>query len=143
MIHYFQQIEWYFEEINGNKYSTLVPTNESKEIINFFEELCNKIRDLIRSITKNSYDYDDNYMKIKSNSDDDLPLNKKIEISIMTIAVIAVNHENNKYYPQVFLDERCINYKCYILIELMFLKVLVLIKQVNQKSLMIVTIGIF
>ena len=33
-------------------------------------------------------------------------------------------------------------YKCYILIELTFLKVLVLIKQVNQKSVIFLTIGI-
>ena len=44
-------------------------------------------------------------MKIKFNSDDELPLNKTIEIPIMTIVVRAVFHENNKNYPQVFLDE--------------------------------------
>ena len=38
-------------------------------------------------------------MKIKFNSDDRLPPNKMIEISIMTIVVRAVFHENNKYYP--------------------------------------------
>ena len=38
----------YFEEIDGNKYLTLVPTNESKEKINKYVELCRiKIRDLI------------------------------------------------------------------------------------------------
>ena len=47
----------YFEEINKDKYLTLVPTNESKEIIKEYEELWSKIRDLIRSITKNSDDY--------------------------------------------------------------------------------------
>ena len=40
-------------------------------------------------------------MKIKLNSDDELPLNKKIELPGMTIAVRA----NKKYYPQVLLDE--------------------------------------
>ena len=29
----------YFEEINKNKYLTLVPTNESKEIIKKYKEL--------------------------------------------------------------------------------------------------------
>ena len=64
-----------------------------------------KMRYLIRSITKNSDDYDEKYMKIKFNSDDGLPLNKTIEIPTITIVVRAVFHENNKYYPQVFLDE--------------------------------------
>ena len=45
------------------------------------------------------------YIKIKFNSDDELLLNKTIEIPIMTIVVRAVFHGNNKYYSQVFLDE--------------------------------------
>ena len=44
-------------------------------------------------------------MKIKSNLDDELPLNKSIEIPSMIIVVRAIFHENNKYYPQVFLNE--------------------------------------
>ena len=43
-------------------------------------------------------------MKIKFDSDDNLPINKMIEIPIVTIAVRAVFHEN-KCYPQAFLDE--------------------------------------
>ena len=64
-----------------------------------------KIRDLIRSKTKNSHDYNEKYLKIKFNSDDELPLNKMIEIPTIVIVVRAVFHENNKYSPQVFLDE--------------------------------------
>ena len=95
----------YFEEINKSKYLTLVPTNETKEKIKKYEELWSKIRYLIRSRTKNSEDYDENYMKIKFNSDDELPLNKTIEIPVMIIVVRASFHENKKYYPQVFLEE--------------------------------------
>ena len=39
-------------------------------------------------------------MKIKLNSDDELPLNKTIEIPSMIIVVRAIFHENNKYYSQ-------------------------------------------
>ena len=49
----------YFEEINKNKYLTLVSTNESKEKIKKYEELWSKIRDIIRSLTKNLDDYDE------------------------------------------------------------------------------------
>ena len=41
------------------------------------------------------------YMKIKFNLDDDLPLNKTIEIHNVTTVVRAIASENNKYYPQV------------------------------------------
>ena len=47
-------------------------------------------------------------MKIKFNSDDEFTLNKGIELPIITIAVRAIFLENNKYYPQVFLNE-CLN----------------------------------
>ena len=70
-----------------------------------YEELCCKIKDVIRLIIKNSDDYDEKYMKIKFNSDDELPLNKTTKIPSMIIVVRAVFHENSKYYPQVFLDE--------------------------------------
>ena len=43
----FNGINGYFEEINGNKYLTLVSTNESKQKIKTYEELQIKIRDLI------------------------------------------------------------------------------------------------
>ena len=57
-------------------------------------------------------------MKIKFHSDGELPLNKTIEIPSMIIVVRAVFHENNKYYPQVFLDE-CL-YKLYNNIKMLY-----------------------
>ena len=63
------------------------------------------MRYLISSITKSSDDYDEKYMKIKFNSDNELSLKKTIEILTITIVVRAIFHENNKRYPQVFLDE--------------------------------------
>ena len=44
-------------------------------------------------------------MKIKFDSDDNLALNKKIEIPIVTIFARTVFYEVKKYYPQLFLDE--------------------------------------
>ena len=105
----------------------------------------NRIRDSISSITKNSHDYDEKYMKIKFNWDDELSLNKTIEIGSMIIVVRAVFHENIIHkFSQM---SAYINYekmqKCYIMIELAFLKELVLIRQANHKSEIFVTIGIF
>ena len=42
----------------------------------------------------------------------------------------------------IFLNECFVYHKCYILIELTFLKELMLIKQVHRKSVILVTIGI-
>ena len=118
---------------------TPVLTNETKEMIRKYEKLWRKIRDLIRSTTKNSEDYDEKNMKIKLDSNDDLPLNKIIEIYIVTMVVRAVFHENNKYYWQYFLDECLyklwIIQKYYVVIELTFLKELVF-KKNNQIKIM-------
>ena len=43
-------------------------------------------------------------MKIKFNSDDDLPLNKQLKFFNLTIIVRTV-FEDGKYYPQIFLNE--------------------------------------
>ena len=44
-------------------------------------------------------------MKIKFIADDELPINKRIDIHNATIVVPAAFHENIKYYLQVFFDE--------------------------------------
>ena len=101
----FSKVIGYLEESNKNKYLALVPTNKSKEIIKKYEEQWSKIRYLIRLIINNSYDYDEKCMEIKFNSDKELPLIKTIENRNVTIILRAAFHENNKYHPQVFLDE--------------------------------------
>ena len=62
-----------------------------------------KIRDLIRLMTKNLDDQDEKYIKMKFDSDDELPLKKMVEIPIMTIVVRAVFLENKKILPTRFL----------------------------------------
>ena len=67
-----------------------------------YTELWDKIEDLIKSITNISGDYDEMYVKIKFNSDDNLPLNKisKLHNNLITVARSVVQED----YPRVFLD---------------------------------------
>ena len=65
------------------------------------EELWNKIREITKSITNNSDNYHEKYMKIKFNSDDDLPLKKTLELYNMVIIVRSIFHEDKKHYSQV------------------------------------------
>ena len=44
-------------------------------------------------------------MKIKFNSDDDLPLNKLLKFHAMTIIIRFVFEEDGKLYPQLFLND--------------------------------------
>ena len=50
------KVNGYFQEINGNKNLTVVPTDESKEIMKKYKELWSKIKDLIKPKPNNSDD---------------------------------------------------------------------------------------
>ena len=44
-------------------------------------------------------------MKIKFNSDHNLPLSKPLEFDMITVVIRSVFEEDGKLYPQVFLDD--------------------------------------
>ena len=44
-------------------------------------------------------------MKIKFNSDDNLPLNKILKFHVLTIIIRNIFEKDGKYYPQIFLDD--------------------------------------
>ena len=69
LCHIFSKVNEYFEEIDKNKYLALVPAIDSKEKNKKHEELWSKIRNLIRSVTKNSDDYDQKHIEINFDSD--------------------------------------------------------------------------
>ena len=43
--------------------------------------------------------------KIRFESNDDLPLNKPIKLRLLTIIIRSVFSEDDKFYPQLFLDD--------------------------------------
>ena len=96
----------YIEESNGNKYLTFSSTDRNKKVLEKYTKLLDKIKYHIQTIHANkSGEYDKDYMKIKFNSDEDLPLNKILKLHLLTIIVRSVFEEDGKYYRQVFLDE--------------------------------------
>ena len=67
-----------------------------------YTELWDKTEGLIKSITNTSGDYDEMYVKIKFNSDDNLPLNKISKLhNLITVARSVVQED----YPHVSLDK--------------------------------------
>ena len=97
------KINGYIEESNRNKYLALVPPVEWNDTLKKYEELWGKWRDFNRSMINNFDNYDEKYMKIKFNSDDDLPLKKTLKFRNMIIVVRSVFHKDNKYNPLSFL----------------------------------------
>ena len=95
----------YIEEKDVNKYSVFDSTDENKELLKKYNDVFTGIRDKIKEINSNECDYEKDYMKIKFNSDDDLPLNKPSKFHLMTITIRSIFEEDGKLYPQVFLDD--------------------------------------
>ena len=57
----------------------------------------------IKEVSNDECGYEKDYMKIKFNSDDKLPLNKPLKFHNMTITITSVFKEDGKLYSQVFL----------------------------------------
>ena len=102
----------HIEEKNGNK-SLIFDyfVNENKEPLKKYSEVWDGIKNEIKAInggecnSVEENDYGKDYMKIKFNSDDDLPLNKPLKFHNMTITIRSVFEEDGKLYLQVFLDD--------------------------------------
>ena len=84
------RIKGHFEEVDGDKY--LIINSENDDIIQKYQEVFNGIKEIIKNV--NDYNqpikYDDNYMKIKFNTDDNIPLNKIICFSTITIMIRCI-----------------------------------------------------
>ena len=87
------RIKGYFEEVDGDKY--LIISSENGDIMQKYQEVLDGIKEIIKKI--NDYGqpikYDDNYMKIKFNTDDNIPLNKIIYFPTITIIIRPVTNK--------------------------------------------------
>ena len=95
----------YIEEKGVNKYLVFDSTDENKELLKYYNDFFNGIMDKIKEVSNDKCDYEKDYMKIKFNSDNNLPLNKPLKFHNMTITIRSVFKEDGKLYPQVFLDD--------------------------------------
>ena len=98
------QVDGHTEEKNGNKYLVFVSTDKNK-VLKKYTELWDEIKNLIEKIDNKPSKYGKDFMKIKFESDDKLPLNKLLKLCMLIIIVRSVCKEDGKYYPQVLLDE--------------------------------------
>ena len=99
------QANGYIEEINENKYLVFDSIDENKELLKEYNDVINGITGKIKEVSSDKCDYEKDYMKIKFNSSDNLPLNKPLKFHNMTITIRSVFKEDGKLYQQVFLDD--------------------------------------
>ena len=104
------KVDRYIEERNWKKYLIFASTDKNKEVLTKYTEIWDEILNLIEKINDKPGEYGKKIMKIKFELDDSLPLNKILKLYNLTIIVRSVFEEDEKYYPQIFLDV-CLNYK--------------------------------
>ena len=100
------RINGLIEEENGVKYLIISDTNKNSEALKKYNEVFHGIRDCIKKKTDNSEgEYDKDFMKIKLNIDDEIHLNKQLNIMTITVVIRNIFKKDGKSYPQYFLEE--------------------------------------
>ena len=87
------------EKIDGSSDRYLVIDKSNIEVINVF----NTLREYIEY--KIILDKIDGFDKIRFSSDIDLPLGTLIQFEIVTIIIRCIIKKDDKYYPEIYLDE--------------------------------------
>ena len=78
-------VDGYVEELNRNKYLTLVLKDKNKEVLTKYTKLWDGIKNSIEKRNNKSGEYGKDFMEIKLDLDDSLPLNKTLKVYNMTI----------------------------------------------------------
>ena len=99
----------YIEEIEGSsdKYFVVAKSVRNKDIINVLDMVWGSTENKINpnpNINPNIIEIKD-YDKFRFNSDIDLPLYTLIEFRSLVINVSCVIEKDNKFYPEIYLDE--------------------------------------
>ena len=77
-----------------------------------YTKLWDEIKEQIELISSDKViKHSKDFMKIRSESNDDLPLDKIINTPVCVIIVSSAFKENNKYYPQVLFHDCFYEYK--------------------------------
>ena len=94
------------EETSRSKYLVFDSTDKNREILGKYTELCNGIKNEIKTINGGKEgEYGKYFIKIKFDADDNFSLNKPLKLHMLTVFVGPVYEEDGKFYQQVYLDE--------------------------------------
>ena len=75
------------------------------DVLRKFANIWKIIRAKIEENTGDIVQYDKNYMRIKFESNDNLPTDNIVNMHQVTIIIRSVFAQNGKFYPQLFLDD--------------------------------------
>ena len=92
----------YIEEKGVNKYLVFDSTDENKELLKKYNDVWNGIKNKIKEVSSAECNYEKDYMKIKFNSGDNLPLNKALKFHNTTITIRSVSEEDGNFIRRFF-----------------------------------------
>ena len=82
------ELDGFIEKKAGSKYLNISLTYNNNDVLIKYAEVWSGIKDQIKKINDGQIgEYDKDYMKIKFDSDDDIPLNKILKFRISTIII--------------------------------------------------------
>ena len=88
-----------------SKYLVFDSTNKNKKVLKKYIDLRDGIKTEIETMNRSKKgEYDKDFMKIESNTDYNLPLNKPLKLRLLTIIVSSI-FEEDKFYLQPYLDD--------------------------------------
>ena len=96
------KVDGHIEEKNESKYLVFDSTDENKEVLKKYTELWDRSKNEFKTINggkKGGYGKD--FMKIKFNTDYNLPLNNPLKLHLLTTIVECIFEEDGKFYPQL------------------------------------------
>ena len=107
---FISELYGFFDEKNGNKYLNITLADSNNDVLIKSAEVWYGIKNQIKKINNDSVvEYDKDYLKIKFDSDDKLPLNKVLKFHAVIIIIRSVFERDGKYYHQIFLDDAFVN----------------------------------
>ena len=108
----FNDVDVYFPCVDGEKYLVFALTDKNKEMLKDYKELWDKVKEEIKTIKGGvAFEYDKDFMIIRFECDNELPLNKIINIPVCLIIARPVFEEKYaKFYPKVYLHSCCLEY---------------------------------
>ena len=74
-------------------------------VLRKFENIWKSIRAKIEENTGGIVQYSKDCIRIKFESNDNLPTNNIVDMHLVTIIIRSVFAQNGKFYPQLFLDD--------------------------------------
>ena len=104
---FIKALDRYFSEDKhdgwSSKYMHIVENDNNDKVLINYAKIWKVIKDKIDNAEG---EYEDSFMKVVINSDDDLPVGKVINFHMLVLTIAHIYKKGNKYCPQIFLANR-------------------------------------